>query len=380
MLTETGRTGILPTASPASTPTTLPEGGAPRQVLQGREAALKKLEELVGQNLVSKKLTDSLREKLDKDGSGLMTKVGPEEVLKALGSLESLKSKGYNEVAIRAAANIGFARGGVRGIEEYLVGIQSVGANDFQSYAQLNNALSIVWFNDKYPGFFDDEESSFLDISGLTARARSTVDYIYSGSFDSSGNTMGRIGHPSIAGWEDLLSFISQGEGGYNSMNQGTSGGSIVGSTHNASSILGKNLTDMTIGEVMSHQQSGSLFAAGRYQIIPDTMKEALRYSGLTPDQKFSPENQDKLAVALILHKRPYLGAYLLGKHNDMQGAMREMAREWASVPDPATGSSYYGSGNRASHSVAQVRRALASAREQLRNAPGDTGSVNQVA
>ena len=30
-------------------------------------------------------------------------------------------------------------------------------------------------------------------------------------------------------------------------MNQGTSGGGIVGSTHNASTILGKNLTDMTV-------------------------------------------------------------------------------------------------------------------------------------
>ena len=31
-----------------------------------------------------------------------------------------------------------------------------------------------------------------------------------------------------------LLSFIAAGEGGYNSMNQGTQGGRIVGSTHNA--------------------------------------------------------------------------------------------------------------------------------------------------
>ena len=83
----------------------------------------------------------------------------------------------------------------------------------------------------------------------------------------------------------ELLSFISKGEGGYNSMNQGTSGGRIVGSTHNAASILGKNLTDMTVGEVMGHQSSGKLFAAGRYQIIPSTMKMAVARAKLSPDE-----------------------------------------------------------------------------------------------
>ena len=54
--------------------------------------------------------------------------------------------------------------------------------------------------------------------------------------------------------YDGLLSFISKGEGGYNSMNQGTQGDSIVGSTHNASTKVGKNLTGMTIGEIMERQ------------------------------------------------------------------------------------------------------------------------------
>ncbi len=163
-----------------------------------------------------------------------------------------------------------------------------------------------------------------------------------------------------------LLSFISSGEGGYNSMNQGTSGNSIVGSTHNASSILGKNLPQMTVGEVMQNQDSGKLFAAGRYQIIPDTMKMAVARAGVSPDDMFDQKTQDKLGLALIYNgQRPTLSGYLKGENNNVQGAMLDLAMEWASAPDPSTGRSYYGGANASSHTVEEVRTALTSAREQ---------------
>ena len=160
-----------------------------------------------------------------------------------------------------------------------------------------------------------------------------------------------------------LLDFIASGEGGYNSMNQGTRGGSIVGSTHNASEILGKNLTDMTVGEVMSQQSSGKLFAAGRYQIIPSTMKYIVKEMNIDKDAKYDKTLQDKLGVGLIQYKRPYAWQYIQKQHNDESGAMLELAREWASLPDPATGESVYGNGNKALHSVAEVKAALNGAR-----------------
>jgi len=160
-----------------------------------------------------------------------------------------------------------------------------------------------------------------------------------------------------------LLSFIAAGEGGYNSMNQGTRGGRIVGSTHNAASKLGKDLTDMTIGQVMAAQRSGRLFAAGRYQFIPSTMKGIVGQAGLSTNDKFSPEHQDKLGVALIQHKRPYAYGYITGQHNDRRGAMLALAQEWASLPDPRTGRSFYGNGNQSSHSVAAAATAIDAAR-----------------
>ena len=164
-----------------------------------------------------------------------------------------------------------------------------------------------------------------------------------------------------------LLSFISSGEGGYNSMNQGTSGNSIVGSTHNASSILGKNLPQMTVGEVMQNQNSGKLFAAGRYQIIPNTMKMAVARAGVSSDDMFDSKTQDKLGLALIYNgQRPTLSGYLKGENDNVQGAMLDLAMEWASAPDPSTGRSYYGGANKSSHTVEEVRIALTSAREKV--------------
>jgi len=172
-----------------------------------------------------------------------------------------------------------------------------------------------------------------------------------------------------------ILDFIGSGEGGYNSMNQGTQGNRIVGSTHNASSKLGKNLTDMTIGEIMDRQSylmnksnpqvsDYGIFAAGKYQIIPGTMPGAVSAAKLSRDDMFSPDNQDKLGMALITTKRPRVGAYLSGRSNDLHGAMEALSLEFASIPDPDTGLSKYGSGNRTAHTVEEVRNALIRSRQ----------------
>ena len=119
----------------------------------------------------------------------------------------------------------------------------------------------------------------------------------------------------------------------------------------------------MTVGEVMSQQSSGKLFAAGRYQIIPTTMKYIVKEMNIDKEAKYDKSLQDKLGVGLIKHKRPYAWQYIQKQHNDESGAMLELAREWASLPDPATGESVYGNGNKALHSVAEVKQALNGAR-----------------
>jgi LmbE family N-acetylglucosaminyl deacetylase len=182
----------------------------------------------------------------------------------------------------------------------------------------------------------------------------------------------------SSEGARGLLDFISTGEGGYNSMNQGTIGDRIVGSTHDAGSKLGKDLTEMTIGEVMDRQaflmnpsnpqvSDYGIFAAGRYQIIPSTLKEILPQSGLKRSDMFSEENQDILGMTLITKKQPRVAEYLKGG-GSIEGAMDALSNEFASMPDPKTGMSKYGDGNRALHTREEVIEALKKARSTYQN------------
>lgn len=124
-----------------------------------------------------------------------------------------------------------------------------------------------------------------------------------------------------IAGYE------SSSSGGYNAMNRGTGGDSPEGPKH----YFDKNLTDMTIGEVMGIQAKGrtTLNAAGRYQFVGNTLPLAMRDAGLTPDDKFSPLNQDKMFVA-HLKKRgatPWTGSWGMGKYSQQQLDVIERAR-----------------------------------------------------
>lgn len=178
---------------------------------------------------------------------------------------------------------------------------------------------------------------------------------------------------PDGEGMDALLYFISSGEGGYESVNRGTIGNRIVGSDLNATRN-GKPITQLTFREIFDGQSIDDpnnvnrIFAVGRYQIIPVTMKGVFRASGLSLDDKFSQENQDLLGKLLIVGtdtyvKRAKLARYIKGESSDLQSAMIDFAREWASVPDPRTGDSYYGSGNRSAHTVEEVRVALNQAR-----------------
>ena len=171
-------------------------------------------------------------------------------------------------------------------------------------------------------------------------------------------------------GTKKVLDFISHGEGGYNAMNNGTVKGKIINSTQDGSKYLGKNPEDMTIKEIMDAQKGTpgtgrKLFAVGRYQIIPDTLRSLVKETGIDVNSKFDRETQDRLGAALIA-RRPGLLNYLTGKSNNIVGAMLDAAKEWASMPNPATGGSFYGSGNKSGHTVNSVRDMLQQARESI--------------
>ena len=176
-----------------------------------------------------------------------------------------------------------------------------------------------------------------------------------------------------------FLTFISKGEGGYNSSNRGTKDNVIQGSSHNTMRD-DKKLTEMTIAEIRAKQKitdpdnGDRLFAVGKYQLIPSTFEIAVKGLGLSADTVFDAETQEKLGQYLLFKKRPALGAYIRGESNDMNKALVEAAKEWASLPMPTgskKGKSYYGKGNKAQHSLEETIKALTAARTAYMESAG---------
>lgn len=109
----------------------------------------------------------------------------------------------------------------------------------------------------------------------------------------------------------------------YNKCNQ-TKGGLKV--------INNVNVVGLTIKEIQQKQIDRDVFAVGRYQLIPDTLKEAVTSLGLDVSQKLDEEMQDKIFDDyLIKVKRPKIIAYLEG-NGSVEDAMYVSAMEWASI------------------------------------------------
>ena len=166
--------------------------------------------------------------------------------------------------------------------------------------------------------------------------------------------------------WGPLLEAIAKKEsyrGSYDS---------IYPSTTKVARYGGKPLTEMTIREADAWQAStyrerGSA-AAGRYQFM-SILSQATTYSDVKPDDLFNAENQDKMAIGLIVNKRKITPEMI---KNDPNKAMLRIAQEWAAFPVPTdmqghkqfvrAGQSYYaGDGRNASGAtVAEMRAAFA--------------------
>ncbi|MCO1371416.1 hypothetical protein L0Z42_12785 [Burkholderia multivorans] len=162
--------------------------------------------------------------------------------------------------------------------------------------------------------------------------------------------------------------LIARGEGDYNSVNRGKAGGYKAGT---------EDLENMTVAQVMAAQRAQKFNAAGRYQIIKDTLAEAVRSMGLKGDEKFDRDMQDRIFEQyLVNNKRRAIADYLSGKSEQLGEAIYAIAKEWASVAVPkgmktesgrisdGTMTFYDKSGkNKASITEAQMRLAMQNSR-----------------
>jgi len=140
---------------------------------------------------------------------------------------------------------------------------------------------------------------------------------------------------------KDLLEFIGQGEGTYNSLNRGTINGNIIGSEREGSRS-GKKISELTISEIRNYQKIKDpnnperLFTVGKYQTRPSTFEQAVKGLELSDDTVFSPEVQDQIGVYLVGDKRPRLGKFLEGDESvSVDTAILDLALEFASMPVP---------------------------------------------
>ena len=100
--------------------------------------------------------------------------------------------------------------------------------------------------------------------------------------------------------------------------------------------------------------------------LIPE---KAADLAGLPRTAKFSPENQDKMAIAWMISgtQRRNLAAYLNGHTDDIELALIDLAKEWASIQGPDGKGMYDDDGvNKASITPDQARAALRRARKEL--------------
>lgn len=157
-----------------------------------------------------------------------------------------------------------------------------------------------------------------------------------------------------------LADLIAKGEGDYNAVNRGYAGdtpGGIQG-------LTGLTFENYTVGQVIAYQKSW-LYAVGRYQFIPSTLRFAVAHSDVDNLDMFTPEIQDKLMAALILYKRPSIGAYIKDHHDLIGWAMNDLAKEWASI-EYRNGRGFYDhvGGNRAHITKAELRAVLISIKQ----------------
>ena len=163
-----------------------------------------------------------------------------------------------------------------------------------------------------------------------------------------------------------LSDLIGNGEGSYGAYNRGRAGDSGGREV---------DFSQMTVGEVMRRQElprsnPDALFAVGKFQMIPSTLRETVEALGVDRNARFTPQLQERMfADYLIDEKRPAVQAYITGRSGGGPGLERAqiaLAQEFASVADPRTGRSYY-EGDRAGNSASITSAAVVGALDTMR-------------
>jgi len=120
-----------------------------------------------------------------------------------------------------------------------------------------------------------------------------------------------------------------------------------------------KPVSQLTLKEVKALQDHmvthGAVSSAvGKYQFIRKTLKRIQDKLNVSQDEIFSNEIQDKFAIELLDERGLQK---FLGNTMSSHTFMKNISKEWASLPNPNTGKSYYG--QRCHYTVEQMKEVL---------------------
>lgn len=122
-------------------------------------------------------------------------------------------------------------------------------------------------------------------------------------------------------------------------------------STGNYNAVYGRadsqhDLSQYTVEQVLAGEHFKALggrvrgqSATGRYQIINETLRGLVDEMGLRGDERFTPQLQDRMALTLM--KRRGYDEFRAGRITAEEFATN-LSKEWAGLPDPRTGRSFY--------------------------------------
>ena len=199
----------------------------------------------------------------------------------------------------------------------------------------------------------------------------------------------------------DFFNVILKGESKtYNDHNWYTSNGLkgyIQGKYGTPYTLLKKDLSTITLGQLKQYQargrdNNGQLWATGRYQIIPDTLKGLQGNLSLPDSTKYDKQTQDKMGLQLLLNRsgiKNYITQVVPDNKENLERASLDVAKIWSSVGVPyamkgakqqiSKNQSYYsGGGDRASETTEDVQVALKKLRDGYKDVGNDDDGSNK--
>jgi len=169
-----------------------------------------------------------------------------------------------------------------------------------------------------------------------------------------------------------LVAKAESGAEGYNAFNRGTSNGTIIGAGSTKLNLVGMTLNEIMAKQALPPGAPDKLFAVGKYQCIPITLREACTALNIDPNTSFNETVQDRICQEyLVGKKRPPLIAYYNNPDKNNETLLRKagtsLAAEFASIEDPAypgypyggPEGKYYKSGNKVGTRWAVIKSTL---------------------